>query len=765
MFRIRKLAGALTPADAAALAAAQAIIRARLPGLRAEDVDEVSARLADPFAKRFVCEALVAEDGRDRVRGAAVLMHDPAAGFAWLDLLAAEPRARGVGAALYERAREEAAARGAHGLYFECLPDDPKTCPDPRDRAANAARLRFYERFGARPIIGTAYETPLSPDDAQAPVLVLDPLGASGPPDAATLRAVVRAVLERKYARLCPPDYVATVLNSIKDGAYALRPPRWRGAAAAPSAAPPSAAPPSAADPSGGERPIPMVVNDRHDIHHIRERGYVEAPARVDAIRRELERAELVEAVAPRRFPDRWIRAVHDPALIDYLRSACAEAPEKTSVYPYIFPVRNATRRPKERSVLAGYWCVDTFTPINRNAWPAARRAADCALTAADAALSGARLSYALVRPPGHHAERRTFGGFCYLCNGAIAAEYLAAHGRVAILDIDYHHGNGQQDVFYARGDVLTVSIHGDPSFAYPYFTGFRDETGVGDGAGANLNIPLPETIAPADYDAALARALARIAEHDPRHLVLSVGFDTARGDPTGTWPLGPDDFRRIGRAIAGCGWPTVVVQEGGYRIRDLGRNARAFFEGLAAGARTPAPARPRAAPEARRLTWRAALRPGDPARIRRLVAGTGRFSAEEIAIAEELPAERIARGRASGYEFTLACRGEALAGYACFGRIPGSETAWDLYWIAVAPDAQGAGLGARLLGRVVDAVRAAGGAALYADTSSSAAYAATRRFYARRGFALAAEFPDFYRPGDGKAVYRLEIAPCAATA
>ena len=154
----------------------------------------------------------------------------------------------------------------------------------------------------------------------------------------------------------------------------------------------------------------------------------------------------------------------------------------------------------------AGYYCIDTFTPISRNAYPAARRGVDCALTAARELLAGRRIAYALVRPPGHHAERRSFGGFCYFNNNAIAAQYLTAYGRVAILDIDYHHGNGQQDIFYRRSDVLTVSIHGHPGFAYPYFSGFKEECGEGEGEGFNLNLPLPEAVDGAAYRKALER-------------------------------------------------------------------------------------------------------------------------------------------------------------------------------------------------------------------------------------------------------------------
>jgi acetoin utilization deacetylase AcuC-like enzyme len=147
---------------------------------------------------------------------------------------------------------------------------------------------------------------------------------------------------------------------------------------------------------------------------------------------------------------------------------------EGLSVYPYVFPIRNAARPPEVLAVRAGYYCIDTFTPLNRNAYLAACRGIDCTLTAAHSLLEGFHLAYALVRPPGHHAERRSFGGFCYFNNAAAAAQYLSRFGRIAILDIDYHHGNGQQQIFYGRSDVLTVSIHGHPRFAYPISAGSR---------------------------------------------------------------------------------------------------------------------------------------------------------------------------------------------------------------------------------------------------------------------------------------------------
>jgi acetoin utilization deacetylase AcuC-like enzyme len=272
---------------------------------------------------------------------------------------------------------------------------------------------------------------------------------------------------------------------------------------------------------------------------------------------------------------------VHDRDLVDYLQRACAETPMGKSVYPYVFPLRNAARKPADLSVLAGYYCIDTFTPIHRNAFPAAKRAVDCTLTLADEILAGRRFAYALVRPPGHHAESHVFGGFCYFNNAAIAAQRMVAHGKVAILDVDYHHGNGQQEIFYSRGDVLTVSIHGDPSFAYPYFTGFADERGEGAGEGFNVNFPQPETLDGAGYRQALALALDAVRAFGPKYLVVSLGLDPAQGDPTGTWSLRGSDFEANGRMIASLGLPTLVVQEGGYRTRTLGVNARRFFEGL----------------------------------------------------------------------------------------------------------------------------------------------------------------------------------------
>jgi acetoin utilization deacetylase AcuC-like enzyme len=338
---------------------------------------------------------------------------------------------------------------------------------------------------------------------------------------------------------------------------------------------------PPALPPGSPVRTIPLIVNEGHDIHHVKTRGYVESPVRIASILQEIEKTGLFVKMPPHRTGEKALREVHDSHFVDYLHKACAELPPGKSIYPIIFPVRNLDRPPKDIEMQVGYYCTDTFTPLNANAWKAARGAVDCAVTGAELVMGGAPLVYALVRPPGHHAERRVYGGFCYFNSSAVAAQFLSRYGKVAILDVDFHHGNGTQDIFYKRPDVFTVSIHGNPRFAYPYFDGFADETGEGEGLGFNLNLPLPETITPERYREALKKALQAIRAFGANYLVVGLGLDTAKADPTGTWKLVAEDFRKNGQLIGAVDLPTLVVQEGGYRTRKLGINARAFFEGL----------------------------------------------------------------------------------------------------------------------------------------------------------------------------------------
>ncbi|MHB1014663.1 MAG: acetylpolyamine amidohydrolase [Desulfurivibrionaceae bacterium] len=572
MFRIRRIYDDTLTIDHETIDQVQQILRSQFSGVSESEIKSLAQKLSNPLKYRFRTILFVADDMKPRVKGFALFNHAPDLSFCFLDFISVDPKtaASGIGGALYARVREEARALGNAGIFMECLPDEPKICRDPASVKQSRSRLRFYERYGALPIINTAYETPLKPEYDCPPYLVYDDLGSSKPLPRDRAREVVRAILLRKYGKDCPKGYIDMVVESFRDDPVLRRPPRYI-----------KTEPIKVHPVKSLEKLIALVVNEKHDIHHIRERGYVEAPVRIASILKGIEPTGLFERMPTRHFSERHIKKVHDPKFVDYLNQVCTSLEPGKSIYPYVFPIRNAARPPKDLPVRAGYYCIDTFTPLNHNAYKAAKGAVDCALTAAKLLEKGYRLAYALVRPPGHHAERRLFGGFCYFNSGAIAANYLSREGRVAVLDIDYHHGNGTQDIFYQRNDVLTLSIHGHPSFAYPYFSGFSDEVGEETGRGFNRNYPLPETLGGTAYRPVLAKALKRIRAFKPHFLVVALGLDTAKNDPTGTWSFSAADFEENGRMLGSLQLPTLIVQEGGYRTRSLGTNARHFFLGL----------------------------------------------------------------------------------------------------------------------------------------------------------------------------------------
>ncbi|MBN2060199.1 MAG: GNAT family N-acetyltransferase [Deltaproteobacteria bacterium] len=745
MIRIRRVYDDILPANKERLKQVQEILSSRFSGVPEEEILQIGEKLRNPFKKRFRSVLFVAESFNNKVLGFAFLLHEPEIKFCYLDWIAAANgrTGGGLGSALYETIRTESVDLKARGLFFECLPDDITACPDESLLNENRSRLRFYERYGARPIVHTAYETPIKPGDTCMPHLVYDGLDQNRLPGPKFMRKVVRAILERKYAEYCPREYVEHVVSSFRDNPIRLRDYKYIKPEAVKTQVK-----------SQSVEQISLVVNDRHSIHHIHELGYVESPVRVGSILKELEKTGLFVQMKPRSFPEKNLQEIHDPHFINYLRKACEQTPENESLYPYIFPIRNKTRPPKEPSVLSGYYCIDTFTPINRNAYPAARRGIDCALTAAQEILRGRRISYALIRPPGHHAERSSFGGFCYFNNSAAAAQYLSHYGKVAILDIDYHHGNGQQDIFLKRSDILTISIHGHPRFAYPYFTGFEDERGQEDGEGFNLNFPLPESVDGDKYRKTLDKALRRIDSFNPYFLVVPFGLDTAKGDPTGTWSMSPRDFEANGRMIGELGLPVVVIQEGGYKNRTLGTNALRFFNGLAAASLLWKKERKGRTGSLHGLKFLHDISPSDPERIKRLVEITGFFYPAEVDMAEELARERLARGSASGYDFILAEHYGQLAAYSCYGPITGTVSSFKLYWIAVQPDFQGKGLGRRLLKLAEARIRKSGGTRIYVETSQRPQYASTRAFYENQGYHPESVLDHFYGPNEGKITY-----------
>lgn len=338
------------------------------------------------------------------------------------------------------------------------------------------------------------------------------------------------------------------------------------------------------------------IFSDLHALQSVDTEFYrgrwvdaFEIPRRAELVLAEVRRAALGPVIAPDSFDLAPVLAVHDAGFVRFLETAWEAWKAEVGpipAYPNIWPPRRTRMIPTVRpGAELGRYAVDMSSPVLEGTWKAARAAADCALTGARLIDGGEPAAFALCRPPGHHAGRDYFGGYCFLNNAAIAAQYFrdAGAARVAVLDIDYHHGNGTQDIFYDRGDVLTVSIHGDPVQEYPYYIGFADETGTGAGTGTNLNLPLPWGSDFAAWSAALEQGLARIRDFAPDRLVVSLGVDTFEADPISHFRLTGADYPQIGRRIAGLGLPTLFVMEGGYAIEAIGVNAVNVLKGFEA--------------------------------------------------------------------------------------------------------------------------------------------------------------------------------------
>jgi acetoin utilization deacetylase AcuC-like enzyme len=305
-------------------------------------------------------------------------------------------------------------------------------------------------------------------------------------------------------------------------------------------------------------------------------------PSRVEAIKRELLKDPGFEFRKAESFAEKHIARLHPyHRFIKHISESIED--DDTEIYPDLFPGAGADLPRRMRSPLwAGLYCTDAVTPIMKKTYLAARGSAECALTGAKLLKRGkARAIYALCRPSGHHAGPRVFGGYCYFNNAAVAAEYLSSTGRVAVLDIDYHHGNGTQEFFERRADVLTCSIHGDPAEEYPYFWGYKSEKGKGAAVGCNLNLPLPLKSDDAAYLKAVDRACRAIRRFGPRYLVVSAGFDTHRDDPIGGLSLSLDAYPAVAARLAALDLPTLLCQEGGYNLRTLGRCVRRFLTGF----------------------------------------------------------------------------------------------------------------------------------------------------------------------------------------
>jgi acetoin utilization deacetylase AcuC-like enzyme len=333
----------------------------------------------------------------------------------------------------------------------------------------------------------------------------------------------------------------------------------------------------------------------RHQGRHEMFRGELvpcfEVPARADYVLQELHARKFGTVASAPEVPRAVLERIHAPRYLGFLAGAWDEwvaldpANAARDAIPSYWPIRTFRTDVLPASFFArmGLFSFDAGSPITAGTWEAARRGADCAVAGAQALLGGERAAFALTRPPGHHAGHDFFGGYCFLNNAAIAAQALRDGGlqKVAVLDLDYHHGNGTQAIFYERGDVFFGSIHGDPHTEYPYYLGYAEETGSGAGAGCNLNLPLPRGTGFARWREALAEALAAIRGFGAEAIVLSLGVDTFEGDPISGFGLRSDDYLRVGEDLARAGLPVLFVFEGGYAVAEVGRNTVNVLQGF----------------------------------------------------------------------------------------------------------------------------------------------------------------------------------------
>jgi acetoin utilization deacetylase AcuC-like enzyme len=326
------------------------------------------------------------------------------------------------------------------------------------------------------------------------------------------------------------------------------------------------------------------VYSDDHHHHHAtaefsdgRLIPPYEVPARATQILAHLQAAQLGPMIAPEDMGFDPILRVHDPAYVEFLQTAWTDWSHlrgPCDALPFTWPgaPRHRDRIPTAIDARLGYYAFDSGTPITQGTWTAAYSAAQVALTA-QRQLATQPAVFALCRPPGHHATQDRYGGYCFLNNGAIAAQALLDAGadRVAILDIDYHHGNGTQSIFYDRADVLFVSIHANPDQEYPFFWGYADERGHHNGDGFTRNYPLPLGTTWPIYAEALDDALRHIQHYRPAALIVSLGLDTSHTDPLAQFHLELIHYQRIGASLATLTCPTLFVLEGGYALDDIG--------------------------------------------------------------------------------------------------------------------------------------------------------------------------------------------------
>jgi acetoin utilization deacetylase AcuC-like enzyme len=351
---------------------------------------------------------------------------------------------------------------------------------------------------------------------------------------------------------------------------------------------------------------IPLLYSDKHHLHaprvefyHDKVLNYPEVPARAEIIKDHLLGTGLVALLEPQTtLPRQALLKVHDEGMIAHLENIESEIRRRVGsetgthyqlqdgdlyLYPSVFSARSFMMRLKDSPIgKNGYYFFDNGAPLGKGSWAAILSSASLAYEGAALLMRGeAKVAYALCRPPGHHAGRDFMGGYCYINNAAVAGSHLMQMGRVALLDIDYHHGNGSQAIFWDEPQVFFASIHGHPAEEYPYYSGYADETGGATAPNGNFNIPLSGRVSSQQFLAAFAQVLDRTKAFHPSAVVLSLGFDTYQGDPLSPFQVTPEAYRQVGQMLMELNLPVLIIQEGGYQVEALGKLAEQVLRGI----------------------------------------------------------------------------------------------------------------------------------------------------------------------------------------
>jgi acetoin utilization deacetylase AcuC-like enzyme/GNAT superfamily N-acetyltransferase len=509
---------------------------------------------------------IVADDENQNVKAFTYCVYFPDVKYAYLDYIASLPeeKSKGIGGALYEALREFLANKGAKGIFLEAYSYDTGSS---LKKEQNLRRAKFYEKFGAYPILNPVWAEVSNKYKWDITHLYFDGLGYEKPLTSKEVKKAVKRILVTLYDYRLSDDFIRKIVDSFKDNPVRFKKINKKNRK------------PHVKSFDSKIKPLKIFKSFEFKKNHEKSKGYYEKPAKSKLILKGIPHNSYeTENIITLNVQE--VLEVHDKNMVQSIENFCRKISSDRCLYIETFS--NLENRHESISDLnLSYYCKDAITPFTKDTYTDALLSASVSAKAAASLIEGNRFVYSLNHLPGHIAGKKSFGGYSYFNNGAIAASILAKIGKTVILDIDFHHFSGTQDIFYSRNDVLTISIHGNPKNHYPFFTGTEEETGEGDGKGFNFNFPLKAMCGENKYLDTLDRAIPLILCYKPLWLIVCIGFDVMKNDPTGNFGLSDVSMQKIAQKIGKLSLPTLFIQEGAYNSSNQIKGAKAFFSGI----------------------------------------------------------------------------------------------------------------------------------------------------------------------------------------